>query len=111
ALLNRKVQFDITGFHYVYSDLQSVYFDPQTRTQRVTSIGKVHGFGIEAGMTIRPSRYFDLYGNATWTRTRKSGDRGCTARDCGGLPNPSWASSGVATVHLPVRAGEYSFQG
>jgi iron complex outermembrane receptor protein len=111
ALLDGRVQFDLTGFHYVYSDLQSVYFDPQTRTQRVTNIGKVHGFGVEAGMTIRPSRYFDLYGNATWTRTRKNGDRGCTAQDCGGLPNPAWASSGVATVHLPLRAGEYALRG
>jgi iron complex outermembrane receptor protein len=111
ALLDHRVQFDVTGFHYVYSDLQSVYFDPQTRTQRVTNIGKVHGYGVEAGITIRPSRYFDIYGNATWTRTRKSGDRGCTAQDCGGLPNPIWASSGVATAHLPVRAGEFKLQG
>ena len=26
--------------------------------------------------------------------------------DCGGLPNPIWASSGVATLHAPIGAGE-----
>ena len=102
----RRLSFDVTGFHYVYRDLQSVYFDPNTRTQQVSNIGRVVGYGVEASATLRPNRYFDVYGNLAYTHTRKTGDRGCTASDCGGLPNPIWASSGVATGHLPLADGE-----
>jgi hypothetical protein len=54
--------------------------------------------------------------NLTCTHTRESGDRYCDARDCGGLVNPTWASSGVATAHHNLAAletylsAEWSFQ-
>jgi iron complex outermembrane receptor protein len=105
-VFGRRLSFDLTGFHYVYRNLQSVYFDPTTRTQQVSNIGRVVGYGIEASASVRPNRYFDVYGNLAYTHTRKTGDRGCVASDCGGLPNPIWASSGVATGHLPLEQGE-----
>lgn len=117
SVLDQKLQFDLTGFHYVYSNLQTVFFDTASRTQRVINVGRVHGYGVEAQATVRLSRYFDVNGNVAYTRTVKRGDRDCTLRDCGGLPNPTWASSGVATLHYPVReneaylSGEWSYQG
>ncbi|MEG3088319.1 TonB-dependent receptor [Sphingomonas sp. PB4P5] len=117
AVLDRMLQFDVTGFHYVYSDLQTVFFDTASRTQRVINVGRVHGYGVEAQATLRPSRYFDVNGNIAYTRTVKRGDRDCTLRDCGGLPNPTWASSGTATFRYPVGedeaylSGEWSYQG
>ena len=105
-VLGRLLRFDLTGFHYLYRNLQSVYVDPATRTQQVINVGRVHGFGVEASATLRPSRWFDLFGTVAYTHTRKSGDRACTAKDCGGLPNPIWASSGVATAHLPIGPDE-----
>jgi iron complex outermembrane receptor protein len=113
----RRLQFDLAAFHYVYQDLQTVYYDTTTRTQQVINVGKVHGYGVEAALTFRPSRYFDVYGNVTWTRTVTKGDRDCMLDDCGGLPNPTWASSGVATAHYPIGgselylSGEWSYQG
>jgi iron complex outermembrane receptor protein len=106
-----RLNFDLTGFHYVYRNLQSVYFDTATRTQRVINVGRVHGYGVEAQATLRPSRYFDVNGNVAYTRTEKRGDRDCTLRDCGGLPNPTWASSGVATFHYPVGSSEAYLSG
>lgn len=117
SLFERRLRFDVTAFHYTYKNLQTVFFDTATRTQQVINVGRVHGHGVEAAATIRPSRYFDLSGNVTYTRTRKSGDRDCTASHCGGLPNPTWASSGVATARYPFPAseayvsGEWSYQG
>ena len=105
-LWNGNLVFDLTGFHYVYRNLQSVYFDTATRTQQVTNVGRVHGYGVEAQATLRLARWFDVTGNATYTHTEKRGDRDCTLRDCGGLPNPEWASSGVATVRYPMGTGE-----
>jgi iron complex outermembrane receptor protein len=116
-VLGHRLQFDLTGFHYVYRNLQTVYFDPDTRTQQVINVGKVHGLGLEASATFKPARLFDVTGNLAYTHTAKSGDRDCTARDCGGLPNPIWASSGVATFHYPIGeaeaflAGEWTYQG
>ena len=116
-VLDKMLQFDLTGFHYVYSNLQTVFFDTASRTQRVINVGRVHGYGVEAQATLRPSRYFDVNGNIAYTRTVKRGDRDCTLRDCGGLANPTWASSGVATLHYPMReneaylSGEWSYQG
>ena len=117
SLLDRRLQFDLTGFHYVYSNLQTVHFDTATRTQQVINVGRVHGYGVEAQATVRANRYFDVNGNLAYTRTVKSGDRDCTLRDCGGLPNPTWASSGVATLHYPLGGneayltGEWSYEG
>lgn len=105
-LLHDRLRFDLTGFHYVYSNLQTVYTDVTTRTQQVANVGKVHGYGVEASATYRPVRFFDIYGNIAYTHTTKTGDRDCTVHDCGGLPNPIWASSGVATFHLPIAGGE-----
>ena len=106
SLFNRRLQFDLTGFHYVYSNLQMVYTDTTTRTQQVANIGKVHGYGAEASATYRPTAFLDLFGTLAYTHTKKTGDRGCAATDCGGLPNPIWASSGVATLHTSMAAGE-----
>jgi iron complex outermembrane receptor protein len=110
-VLDHRLIFDVTAFHYVYSNLQSNYFNTQTRTQQVINVGKVHGYGVETSLTVRPSRHLDIHGNVTWTRTRKSGDRDCSLGDCGGLPNPNWTSSGVATAHLPLGQGEAILQG
>jgi iron complex outermembrane receptor protein len=83
------LQFDLTGFHYVYSNLQAVFFDAATRTQQVINVGRVRGHAVEVQATVRPSRYFNVNGNLAYTRTVKRGDRDCTLRDCGGLPNPT----------------------
>ena len=116
-LWGRRVQFDVAAFHYVYRDLQTNFYDTATRTQQVINVGRVRGYGVESAVTFRPNRYFDLYANLTWTRTVTSGDRACMLDDCGGLPNPTWASSGVATFHAPFGddeaylSGEWSYQG
>lgn len=103
---DHRLHGDLTGFHYVYTDLQTLYFDPTSRTQQVINVGRVRGLGVEASASGRVSRYLDLLANLTWTRTVKSGDRDCDAADCGGLPNPTWTASGIATGHLPLAHGE-----
>lgn len=116
-LWDRRLQFDLTAFHFVYSDLQTNFYNTATRTQEVINVGKAHGRGVEGALTLRPARWFDLRGTLTWTRTTTSGDRGCLRADCGGLLNPDWASSGVATFHYPMGAheawlaAEWSWQG
>ncbi len=110
-MLNGTLSYDVTAFHYVYRNLQTVFFDTETRTQTVINVGKVTGIGVESSLRWKPSRYFDLSGHVTWTRTRKQGDRDCAAHDCGGLPNPIWSSAGVATIRYPFGADEIYLQG
>ncbi|MFW2828607.1 TonB-dependent receptor [Sphingomonas sp. ID0503] len=102
----RRLQFDVAFFHYVYRDLQSNYFNPATRTTEVINVGKVHGMGLEGSLSAKVTSWLDLAANGAWTRTRKTGDRDCDRHDCGGLPNPTWATSGSATFHRQVGAGE-----
>lgn len=103
---NRHLQFDLALFDYVYTDLQTTFYNTATRTQEVINVGKVHGRGVESAVTVRPNRWFDVRASLTWTRTVTSGDRGCTLRDCGGLANPTWASTGIATAHYPLGLNE-----
>lgn len=110
-LLDKKLQFDVTGFHYTYRDLQTVFFDTDTRTQQVVNVGRVTGYGVEAAATARPTRFMDFTSSVAWTHTRKRGDRDCDLDDCGGLPNPTWTTNGVATVHQPLGTGEAYLQG
>lgn len=109
--LARTLSFDITGFHYRYRNLQTVYFDTESRTQQVVNVGSVTGYGVESALNWKPSRYFDLSGHVTWTRTEKQDDRDCGQKDCSGLPNPIWSSAGVATGRYPIGPAEIYLQG
>ena len=106
SLFDRALDVDVTAFHYAYRNLQTVFFDTETRTQQIINVGSVRGHGAEAAATFRPSRYFDLSGSLAYTHTAKGGDRECEESDCGGLLNPIWASSGVATARYPFLAAE-----
>jgi iron complex outermembrane receptor protein len=114
---DRRIGFDLTGFSYTYRDLQTVFFDTETRTQQVINVGRVNGHGIEGAISAQLGRHFDLIANVSWSHTRKSGDRECDLRDCGGLANPKWTSSGAATFHQPLAEAElylraeWSYQG
>lgn len=108
SLAGGRLQFDAVAFDYVYSNLQTNFYNTATRAQEVVNIGKVHGRGVEGSLLFRPADWFDVRGSLTWTRTRTQGDRGCTLEDCGGLTNPEWASNGVVTFRYP-RGGNEAF--
>ncbi len=101
----------ITAFRYIYDDLQANVFDPVLRSTQVINIGKVRGTGIEAEAALRFGRYVDLALSGAWTRTVKTGDRGCTLADCGGLGNPTLTGSAILRVHTSLRDGELYVQG
>lgn len=101
----------ITAFRYIYNDLQANVFDPVLRSTQVINIGKVRGTGIEAEAALRFGRHVDLALSGAWTRTVKTGDRGCTLADCGGLGNPTLTGSAIMRVHTPLRKGELYVQG
>lgn len=117
SLAQGRLDMDLVAFDYRYSNLQTNFYNTQTRAQEVINIGAVRGRGVEAAMAVRPVRWFDVRASLTWTRTRTAGDRGCTLDDCGGLTNPEWASSGVATLRHPLGndeafiSAEWSWQG
>ncbi|QDX25248.1 TonB-dependent receptor [Sphingomonas suaedae] len=108
SLAQGRLHFDLVAFDYLYSNLQTNFYNTETRAQEVINIGEVRGRGIEAALTARPATWFDLRSSLTWTRTRTRGDRGCALDDCGGLTNPEWASNGVATFRYPLGPDEAS---
>jgi len=100
----------ITAFHYIYNDLQANVFDPVLRSTQVINIGRVRGTGIEAEAALRFGRHVSLALTGAWTRTVKTGDRGCTLSDCGGLGNPTLTTSAILRLQTPLRNGELYVQ-
>ncbi|WP_156678484.1 TonB-dependent receptor [Sphingomonas profundi] len=101
----------ITGFHYVYKDLQANIFDPDLRSTQVVNIGRVRGTGVEAEAALTLGAHIDLTIEGAWVHTRKTGDRDCDASDCGGLGNPTLSGGAILRVHAPAGAGEIYAQG
>ena len=52
-LLDRHLSFNVTAYHYDYSDLQVQFFDPQTISQVAGNAGKLRTQGIEADFNLR----------------------------------------------------------
>ncbi|TVV77259.1 TonB-dependent receptor [Sphingomonas solaris] len=101
----------LTVFHYIYDDLQANVFDPVTHSTQVVNIGRVYGSGVEAEATLTLGRHVDLTIEGAYIHTRKTRDRECTARDCGGLGNPALSGGAILRVHAPFRGGEAYAQG
>jgi len=80
------------------------------RSTQVINIGRVRGTGIEAEAALRFGRHVSLALTGAWTRTVKTGDRGCTLADCGGLGNPKLTTSAILRLQTPLRNGELYVQ-
>ena len=50
---DRRLSFSLTGYHYVYSDLQVQFFDPTTLGLTAGNAGKLRTQGIEADFNFR----------------------------------------------------------
>lgn len=51
ALFDKRLQFDISGFYYTYSDLQVQIVEAVTYTNNA---GSARGYGAESSLTLRP---------------------------------------------------------
>ena len=106
-LLDRRLRFNSSVFYYNYKDLQAFVFDltGPVPVQRKLNAGDARIYGLEAELTVRPSRSVELFAAATLMDSKYqdfvalggvsySGNRLVNA--------PSFAMSGGATVTLPL---------
>lgn len=66
-LLNRKLRFNASAFHYDYRDLQVFVFDltGPVPVQRKLNVGNARILGLEAEVKARPSRNLELFSAVT----------------------------------------------
>ena len=66
-LLDRKLRFNTSAFYYDYRDLQVFVFDltGPIPVQRKLNAGNAAVYGLEAEVTVRPTRNLDLFGAVT----------------------------------------------
>ncbi|MFM9937398.1 MAG: TonB-dependent receptor [Novosphingobium sp.] len=66
-LLDRKLRFNTAAFYYDYRDLQVFVFDltGPIPVQRKLNAGNAAIYGLEAEVTVRPTRNLDLFGAVT----------------------------------------------
>jgi outer membrane receptor protein involved in Fe transport len=61
-LFDNKVTLDASVFHSIWTDVQSNSFVPGSTLIVVTNSGKVKGWGIDLGVTARPTQELTLSG-------------------------------------------------
>ncbi|MBY0391915.1 MAG: TonB-dependent receptor, partial [Novosphingobium sp.] len=108
--LDRKVRFNTSAFYYDYRDLQVFVFDltGPIPVQRKLNAGNAEIYGLEAELTVRPTRNLDLFGAATFMHSeyKKFAALGGVSYSGNRLVNaPKFAFSGGINWTIPLRTG------
>ncbi|MGE4567778.1 MAG: TonB-dependent receptor [Bacteroidales bacterium] len=70
-LLNRRLQFNMSGFYYDYSHFQTTTINLEGGTfTHVTDSGKATGLGVETDVQFAAIRNFTLFANYAWLHAR-----------------------------------------
>ncbi len=108
--LDRKVRFNTSAFYYDYRDLQVFVFDltGPIPVQRKLNAGNAEIYGLEAELTVRPTRNLDLFGAVTLMHSeyKKFAALGGVSYSGNRLVNaPKFAFSGGVNLTLPLSSG------
>ena len=108
--LDRKVRFNTSAFYYDYRDLQVFVFDltGPIPVQRKLNAGNAEIYGLEAELTVRPTRNLDLFGAATFMHSeyKKFAALGGVSYSGNRLVNaPKFAFSGGINWTVPLASG------
>jgi len=100
-LFDSRVRLDMSGYYYIYKDLQLTFFD---NGARVANVGKVKAWGLETSMQAVVSGNLDLYVAASYNHNRVSGAEDVAENSDGNLlPGaPKWVVASVLNYHQPV---------
>jgi len=106
-LLDRRLRFNTSAFYYDYRDLQVFVFDltGPIPVQRKLNAGNAEIYGLEAEITVRPTRNFDLFGAVTLMHSeyKKFIALGGVSYSGNRLVNaPSFAFSGGVNLTVPL---------
>jgi len=97
-LFDNRVRLDISGYHYVYKDMQLNYFD---QGSKVDNIGRVSAWGVESSMQAILSENFNLYLAGSYNSHEVTEAEFIGRGDT--LPHtPKWIFAGAANYHRPV---------
>ncbi len=112
ALMNRRVNVNLTGFYYDYRDKQlAVYFaDPiYTTLLRLDNVPKSRAYGLDGDISLNVINHFSLTLAGTWLHTEIKGYTGINAAgapfsyDGASFPlSPKFSGAATATYDTPV---------
>lgn len=110
--LDRRLQFNISGFYYEFEDQQRLEFVGGVLS--VLNIGEVEGAGFEADLRVLPVDNLDISANIGYLHSEIKADE-IVPGNVGERTekSPEWSGSIVATYRYPFALGElygtYSF--
>lgn len=112
GLADRRIQLNLTGFYYDYTDKQFSSYVPDPTfgaLQRLVNIPQSNAYGIDGEVVIRPTDWLTLNWNAIWLQTKIEDYVGANAA---GIPTnysgasfsfaPEFSTSVTATVNVPI---------
>jgi iron complex outermembrane receptor protein len=116
--LDRKVTFNITGFHETFTNFQAQTYNALLGSFALTNAGKLTSNGAEVEAIVHPAKGLNLSGNLAYTKTDvegltvacyagQSAAQGCVAskQDVTGqalLNSPTWAYTLAADYSLDL---------
>jgi len=108
-LFENRVRVNLTGYYYIYRDLQLTTFINGGGTV-VVNVGKAKGHGIEGTIQTVLNDYFDVYISAAYGDSKLTGAQlACDGTNvCEGnrLPTqPKYSASGVVNFTYPLPYG------
>lgn len=98
---DNRVRYDISGYHYIYTDLQMGYWDAG---EKVTNVGRVKSYGIEASVQAMLSSNFDIILAGSYNDNEITGadlvEPGSDGNRLAG--SPKYKIAGMLSYHTPM---------
>ena len=101
VLLDRRLRFNLTGYHFKTKDLQLSAVGGQTNANLLLNADAVKGYGFEAELEARPTTGLTLTGGVSYNHT-KIHDDDLTVRACGGTRVDTFPDVSLCTVLDPI---------
>ena len=113
-LLDRRLRFNLAGYHAIYDDIQrstSIQLASGGASTLVTNAAKATINGVELEMTARPTDALTLNVNASYTDASYDSFNDATIGDRSAehFPVPRWTVATNLTYELPTSAGDLKF--
>ena len=101
VLLDRRLRFNLTGYHFKTKDLQLSAVGGNTNANLLLNADAVKGYGFEAELEARPVTGLTFTGGVSYNHTRIDDDD-LTVAACGGTRVDTLPNSSLCTVLDPI---------
>ncbi|MCP5383008.1 MAG: TonB-dependent receptor [Altererythrobacter sp.] len=106
-LLDRRVRFNVTGFHMEYKDQQLTALNTATNVVYIQNVGKAHRTGLEIETAIVPVDGLKLQGNLGYLESQYDdvGSATGVSESSRVLRSPKWTYTVGGSYEIPIGEG------